>query len=430
MNIQTIQTNKFKTNEIAIFMSMPLRRETITKNALIPRVLIRGNQNLKNQLEISKKMEDMYGTNFNCGIDKTGDYCILKFYIQTIGNSYALENEDLANEQMKLITDIIFNPIIENNVFIQQYVEQEKENLLKKIESKKDDKENYAYNRCIEEMFKDEPYGIYKFGYAEDLKKINAKNLYEYYKEMIKNARIDLFICGPDAKSIELPDSLKTADIYKFEYECQAGTLQIDNKCQLGTVKIGTKSMPILPVPNDTLQTENTKIVKENLDVTQGKLIIGLNAPSKNRFATSMYNMVLGGGANSKLFQNVREKESLAYSAGSSYVRRKDAIFIKAGIEIQNYDKALKVIQKQLEDMKNGNITDDEIKYAKELIIESLKAVPESQEDTIAFMYDQSLFEEKLSIDEYIKNLQAITKDQIIEVAQKVSINTIYYLTK
>lgn len=171
------------------------------------------------------------------------------------------------------------------------------------------------------------------------------------------------------------------------------------------------------------------RIIRENLDVTQGKLIIGLNVPNKNRFATSMYNIVLGGGANSKLFQNVREKESLAYSAGSSYVRRKDSIFIKTGIEIQNYDKALKVIEKQIEDMKNGNITDDEIKYAKELIIESLKAVPESQEDTIAFMYDQSLFEENLSIEEYINNLEAITKDQIIEVAQEVKIDTIYYLT-
>lgn len=204
MPIKRIQTNKFKTNEIAIFLSMPLTRETITKNALIPRVLTRGSQNYKTQLEISKKMENMYGTNFNCGIDKTGDYCILKFYIQTIGNSYALENEDLVNEQIQLITDIIFNPLIENKGFNEKYVEQEKENLLKKIESKKDDKSNYAYNRCVEEMFKGKPYGLYKFGYKEDLEKIDAESLYKYYKEMIKNARIDIFICGPDANHVEL----------------------------------------------------------------------------------------------------------------------------------------------------------------------------------------------------------------------------------
>ena len=401
MKVNRIATNKFKTNEIAIFLSMPLERENITKNALLPKVLMRGSENFKTQLEISKKLEDMYGASSNCGIDKIGDYCVLKFYIQSIGNKYALNGEEIAQDSINLITDIIFNPYTENNAFNTQYVEQEKENLLKIIESKKDNKSMYAYNRCIEEMFAKEPYSLYKYGYKEDLESINEKNLYEYYKQMLEKCRIEIFINGIDANEIKIPSGLENLG---DNFEEKVNNTDINNE-------------------------EKVKEIKETLDVTQGKLIIGLNANAENKYAVSMYNIVLGGGANSKLFQNVREKQSLAYSASSNYVRRKNAIFIKTGIELANYDKALKVIKEQLEEMKNGNITDNEIEAGKELVIGTLKSIPESQEDTIGFSYDQSLFGDNVTIEEYIENMKNITKEQIVEVAQNITINTIYYLT-
>ena len=150
--------------------------------------------------------------------------------------------------------------------------------------------------------------------------------------------------------------------------------------------------------------------------------------PNNDKFAATMYNIVLGGGANSKLFQNVREKQGLAYSAGSMYVRRKDAIFIRTGIELQNFEKTLEVIKEQLEAIRNGNITEDEINAGRELIIASLRMIQESQEDIISFNFDQELFGEKLKINEYIEKLQKVTKDDIIETAKNVKINTIYYL--
>lgn len=164
------------------------------------------------------------------------------------------------------------------------------------------------------------------------------------------------------------------------------------------------------------------------MDVTQGKLVIGLDVDSDNKFAITMYNAILGGGANSKLFQNVREKASLAYSAGSRFIRRKKAIFIITGIELQNYDKALKIIKEQLKDMQEGKITDKEFEDAKQLILASLKLIPESQEDMIAFDFDQNLFEEKLSFEEYFENVENVSKKDVIEVAQKINIDTIYYL--
>lgn len=403
MKINRMVTNKYKTNELAVFLTLPLKRETVTKNALLPKVLSRGTNNLKNQIEISKKLENMYGASLNCGIDKAGDYCILKFYIQSIGNKYVLNNENLAQDGVQLLLDIIFNPLIENGAFNEKIVEQEKENLLKIIESKKDNKAKYAFNRCIEEMFKNEPYGLYKFGYAEDLKNINAKNLYEYYQEMIKQCRIDVFVYGMDAEKVQIPSDLENL-----------GNQQVVNNQE--------------STNNSKNENQDPQTVRESADVTQGKLIIGLDVPANDKFATTMYNIVLGGGANSKLFQNIREKQSLAYSAGSMYIRRKDAIFIKTGIELQNFEKTLEVIKEQLKAMENGEITDDEINAGRELIIASLRMIQESQEDIISFNFDQELFGENLSIDEYIEKLQKVTKNDIIETAKKVNINTIYYL--
>lgn len=397
MEITKLQTNKFKTNLCSVFLTLPLKKETVTKNALLVSVLRRGTKNLTTQEEISKKLEEMYGAGFNCGVDKIGNYHVLKFYLETLDNKYVLNNENNLQDGIDLLLEIIFNPLIENEAFKKEYVEQEKENLSKMLLSRKDNKASYAIERLIEEMFDGEPYSLYKYGNIEDLKNIDEKNLYEYYKKIIKESKVDLFILGENIENIKIPN-IKTNLLEKIDIK--------------------------------HFKTGKTKIVKENLDVTQGKLIIGLNAPNTNKMAVSLFNTVLGGGANSKLFQNVREKESLAYSASSSYIRRQNTILIKTGIEIANYEKTLNIIKKQLEEMKNGNISDEEFDAAKELLISSISLIPESAEDMIAFYFDQSLFEENLTVQDYIMKLKNITKEQIIEIAKQVTMDTIYFLKR
>lgn len=397
MEITKLQTNKFKTNLCSVFLTLPLKKETVTKNALLVSVLRRGTKNLTTQEDISKKLEEMYGAGFNCGVDKIGNYHVLKFYLETLDNKYVLNNENNLQDGIDLLLEIIFNPLIENEAFKKEYVEQEKENLSKMLLSRKDNKASYAIERLIEEMFNGEPYSLYKYGNIEDLKNIDEKNLYEYYKKIIKESKVDLFILGENIENMKIPN-IKTNLLEKIDIK--------------------------------HFKTGKTKIVKENLDVTQGKLIIGLNAPNTNKMAVSLFNTVLGGGANSKLFQNVREKESLAYSASSSYIRRQNTILIKTGIEIANYEKTLNIIKKQLEEMKNGNISDEEFDAAKELLISSISLIPESAEDMIAFYFDQSLFEENLTVQDYIMKLKNITKEQIIEIAKQVTMDTIYFLKR
>ena len=396
MKINKLQSNKFKTNLVALFITVPLTKENCTKNAILTSVIRRGTNNLKTQEEISKRLEELYGAGFNCGVDKLGNYHVLKFYLETLENTYTLNNENLLQEGVNLLLDIAFNPLVENNGFNKLYVDQEKINLQRLIESRKDNKALYAKERCLENIFADESYSLYKYGSVDDLASINEINLYAYYKELLKNCKIDLYITGNNIDNIKVP-------------------------------KIPSKNLP--QIPNMHIAPSKPNIVNEIQDVTQGKLIIGLDVDDKNKTAVSMYNTILGGGANSKLFQNVREKASLAYSAGSSYIRRKNVILIQTGIEIENYDKAVKIIEEQLEDMKNGKISDDEFNSAKQLIVSSIELIEESKEDMITFYFDQNLFEEHLNITEYKEMIKKVTKDDVIKVAQKVKEDTIYFLT-
>ena len=316
-----INTNKFKTNLFSIFITTKLERENVTKNALLTAILRRGTKKMPTQELISQNLENMYGASFDCGVEKTGDNHIMKFYLESINNEFLPSQENLSKECLDILIDIVFNPYVENGSFKEEYINGEKENLKQIIEGKIDNKAKYASDRCIEEMYKDKPYGLYKYGYIEDLKNINAKDLYEYYLQLIKNAKIDIFVSG-DLDN-EILNSIKENEIIKNLNER-------DPKYNVNK-------------ENEVKERVNEpKIIKESMQVTQGKLILGLDIlenKKESKYATSVYNIILGGSANSKMFQNVREKASLAYTAGSIYLRQKDNVFIKCGIDIPNYDK-------------------------------------------------------------------------------------------
>ena len=409
IKLHTIKTEKFKTNLIAVMLTTKLDRKNVTKNALIPAVLRRGTKFMQTQEEINKKMEDMYGASFDCGLDKTGDNQILKFYMETVNNEFLPQDaENMIKSSIEKIFEIIFNPYLENGVFKKEYVEQEKENIKQIIDGKIDSKARYALDRCIEEMYKNEPFGLYKFGYVEDLKDINEKNLYEYYLELIETCKVDIYISGIVDENIH--------NIIK----------QNENIEKLQERKPDFKEFELVKKEN-----EEAKEIQESMEITQGKLIIGLdvNILDKDaRYKIMIYNSLLGGSANSKLFQNVREKASLAYTASSSYYRFKNNIFINCGIDIPNYQKALEIIKKQIEDMKNGDFTDEEIENAKNGIIASIKTIDDEQDTEITYYFGQELSGTKTRLEEYIENIQKINKADVLEVAKQISINTIYFL--
>ena len=415
INLHTINTCKFKTNMISIFLTTPLTRKYVTFNAVLSAVLRRGSKNMPTQEQISKALEEMYGASFDCGLDKTGDNHVLKFYIESVNDEFLPhDTEEMLKTSIEKLTEIVFNPILENGKFKEDYVIQEKENIKQRINAKVDNKALYARFRCVEEMYKNEPAGLFKLGYIEDLEKIDNTSLYEYYKKLLNECKIDIFISG----KIDKNECIQT--IKDNEYVRSLN----DRKAKFIINEITTKPKV------------EEKTVTESMDVNQGKIVIGCDIlfdekdleDENLRYQAMLYNALLGGSANSKLFQNVREKASLAYTASSNYVRYKSNIYINAGIEIQNFEKAIEIIKKQVEDLKNGDFTDEQIENEKKGIISQISLIDDEQDTQIVYFLGQELTNLNVQIEEYKKSISQVTRDQIQNIASKININTIYFL--
>lgn len=406
-----IETNKFKTNLFAMFLTVPLNRENITQNALIPAVLRRGTETLKSQEEISIELENMYGATLDCGVEKTGDNQVLKFYLETLNDNFLPNKENLSKKAIELLLDVIFNPLTENNHFKKEYVDSEKKTIKRLIDGRIDNKDMYAYTRCIEEMYKNEPYGLYKYGYIEDLENINEENLYTDYQNLLSIAKIDFFASGELQTDSVISIIEENPNIQKLQEREDTHIVNTEDTEKKKEVQIQT--------------------IQDVKDVTQGKLVIGLDIDyykKDSRYAMCIYNVILGESATSKMFQNVREKAGLAYSARSTYVRQKNNIFIRAGIEIKNYSKALEIIKEQLEDMKNGKFSDEEIDNAKKYMTSGIKTVQDEQDSEITYYMGQELSKTLLTFEEYMDKINSVTREEILEIAKNIHINTIYFL--
>ena len=415
ITIHNLDTDKFKTNLIDIFLTTPLSREYVTFDAVLSSVLRRGTKNMPTQEEISKTLEEMYGADFDCGLDKTGDNHIIKFYLESVNDEYLPNNnENMLKQSIQKLTEIVFNPYLENNTFKPEYIEQEKENIKQIINAKKDNKASYARIRCVEEMYKDEPSGLYRYGYIEDLEKINNQNLYEYYQKLLNECKIDIFISGKTSNDKSIQIINENEDIKMLQ----------PRKANYIINNIVSKN-----------ETQERRL-EEKLEVSQGKIVIGCDIlfneedlKDKNlRYQAMLYNNLLGGSASSKLFKNVREKASLAYTANSNYVRYKSNIFINAGIEIENFDKTVDIIKEQIESMKKGEFTEEEIENEKKAIISQIDTIDDEQDTEIIYFLGQELTNMHEEIEEYKENVKKVTKEQILNIASKVKINTIFFL--
>lgn len=407
-----IKTDLYKTDLSCIIITTPLRRETVTKNALIPFMLRRGTKRLPNQSLLNKELEDMYGASFNCGIDKMGDNVVLKFYIESISNEYAFDGEDILKKNLNNLLEIVFDPIQNGNLLNEEFLSLEKENLKKVINRKIDDKDSYALDACISAMYGQEKFGLYKFGYKEDVDKVTIEEISDYYNWLIQNSKIDIFISGNiDINQIET--YLKENNNIK-NLRPRIENYILNNEF--------TESKQIV---------ENINEISEKMNITQGKLVIGLDILSNMenlQIVSLVYNAILGDGANSMMFQNVREKASLAYSAKSTFVKQKLNIFIRCGIQIENYEKAVELIKIQLENIKKGKFSEEDVLNAKTYLISSLKNVAEEQDTEVIYYIGQEISKTNMSLEEYINKLEMVTKEQVIELANSIQINTIYFL--
>lgn len=413
ITFHSIETNKFKTNLFALFITIPLERNAVTTRALLPAVLRRGCKTYPTQEQIDKTLEEMYGATFDCGIDKNGDNQVIKFYIEGINEKYLPEPEPVGEKCLDMLLQVVLNPLIQQGKFQDDYVACEKNNLKNIIASKIDNKRQYAYDRCIEEMYMDDPYGIYKYGYLEEVDDITPESLAQGYEELINRAKIDIFVSGDQVQKLE--------EVAKNHPLIQALNPRKPDFCLNQVIREEKIEFKLEP----------KKVVQEIMQVNQGNLILGLDVgveTEEEKEIANLYNAILGGGANSKLFQNVREKESLAYTAGSNYTKQKAAIFVRCGIEMENYEKAVAIIMQQLEDMQCGVFSEEDVESAKELMKANIRGIPEEQDAELTYAYGQEMAGKETTLDEYAKKIEAVTKKQIVTLAKRVRIDTVYFL--
>ncbi|MBP3284690.1 MAG: insulinase family protein [Clostridia bacterium] len=401
-----VENDKFKTGMLGLFFAVPIQRETAAVNALVPAVLRRGSMEYPTMKDISKKLESLYGAKFDCGVSKKGEYQILRFYGEVVNQQFVQAEENPLIELAKVIQSIVFHPLLENGIFKKEYVEQEKENLKDLIESRKNDKVQYALERCYELMFDGEPMGLCEFGSVEEVDEISPEALTAAYQRMVKDYQVDIVLSG------------------KFE-ESEVKALQ-EQFAFVDREKLNAE-IHSLPAVNDV------KTFTEQFDINQGKLSLGYNVNidinSDEYFQIMVYNGILGGGVQSKLFQNVREKYSLAYYAFSRFDKFQSTIGISCGIEIANYQKALDTVLEQVKDISEGKISDYEYETTIKTLVNSLKSMKDEQVQLLDFNYSQILLGTSLKIDEIIEKIQKVTVEEVVNISKRVSLNTIYFMT-
>lgn len=401
-----VRTNKFKTNMFGIFFSVPMTLENASINALIPAILRRGTNTYPTMKEISKKLEELYGAKFDCGISKKGETQVIRFYGEIINRKFVGESRDIFSEFVDVIKDVVFNPILENGLFKADYVKQEKEQVKDIIESRKNDKVQYALERCYEIMFEGEPYGVSEFGTVEGIDKVTVEELTEAYYNMLNNYQVDIVMTG------DIEDEEFNNIISKFSFKPRE---------------------QLVMKTNEEKHVENVKNSTEMFDINQGKLSLGfrvnIDVNTDDYYKMLVYNGILGGGVQSKLFQNVREKNSLAYYAFSRFDKIKTVMGISCGIEIPNYQKALDTILEQVEDMKKGNISEYEYNTTLKTLENSLNSMRDEQAQILDFNYGQILTGNNRTLEEVIENMKKVTVEDVISVASKIELDTVYFMT-
>lgn len=405
INIHYIRTDKFKTNSINVFIHTQLDRSTVTLNALLPMVLKRGSMDYPTMQDLSRKLEDLYGSLFDARVFKIGERQIIHFYIDCVNDKF-LPNDSIFESGIEVLNSIICRPLIEGNRFNVQYIQQEKENLKNRIESRINDKVQYAIERCYELMCSDERYGIHEWGRIEDLDRIDNTELVNHYWNLINKSRIDIIAIGnfseKQLRKLEQTIDLKTDNSNKIEPE------------------------------NVYKSVKEIRTFVEEMDVNQGKLSIGLrnNVGPKDPdyFALIVFTSILGGGPHSKLFQNVREKASLAYYAFARLERMKGLTIISSGIEAENYEKAKEIILKQIDEMKGGNVSVSEFEASIKTLENGIRSMTDEPLQIADFFLTQSIMGSDYDFESFIDKIKGVKLEEVFKVAQKVQLDTIHFI--
>ncbi len=407
LTVHSMNTNKYKTNSLILMLKAPLTKETVAMRALLPHILQNGTSKSPSRKQLRERLDDMYGAMLATDVQKKGEEHVISIRLDVANERYLSDTTPLFDNAISLLAEVIFQPQLEDGKFVSSVVENEKRSLKQRIQSVYDDKMRYANVRVTEEMCKGEPFALTAFGTEEDVDAITVDSIYKYYQEVLKNNQFDLYMVG----AIDEEQAMSSvAEKFSALVERDKNTFE-------------TIASP---------EVKEINVVNDEQDVKQGKLHMGFRTyttyADDDYVAMQVCNGLYGAFSHSKLFINVREKESLAYYAASRFESHKGIMMVMSGIEFAKYERAVEIIKEQFEAMKQGEFTEAEVEQTKAMLKNQLLETADVARGIVELSYHQVVSGKKRSIDEWMQQIDEVTKEDIIRIAQKVKLDTIYFL--
>ncbi|MFS4441977.1 EF-P 5-aminopentanol modification-associated protein YfmF [Bacillus pacificus] len=405
LRVHIIPTDKYKTNTFVFRLKAPLNEETVTERALLPYVLQSATEKLPSVIRLRQYLEELYGSSLSVDVSKKGEDHIISIYVDIANEVYLHDAPPLFEKALSMLSDIVLHPATEGNGFLPSIVESEKRALLQRIEVTYDDKMRYANERLIEEMCKVEPYRLSANGKKESVSSITNESLYQYYQKVLAEDEMDLYIIGDISEN--------AVDLVSKYFSISARPARERNV--------------LLHKRNN-----EEKEVVEKQELKQSKLHIGyrtfITYKDEDYFALQLFNGLFGGFSHSKLFVNVREKNSLAYYAASRFESHKGLLFVMSGIEAKNYEKAVEIIKEQMLAMQNGDFSEEEMHQTKSVIRNQILEAIDTPRGFVEMLYHGIISDRTRPVEEWLTGIESVTKEEIVKVAKNIELDTIYFL--
>ena len=408
INLNIIQSNKFKTNLLKINFTLPLCERTAPLASLLPAVLRRGCNRYPTMLELNRYLEYLYSTGLGGNIAKFGENQAITFNASFLRNEFIPDGTDLLSLVCDLMADYIFHPYLVDGKFCDEYVESEKKNLVDRIEAEINNKRAYADKRLFEIMCEGEPFAINPLGTKQSVEELTSQALTDFYYGDFANAPVEIFFVGV----------CDEAEFRKKIHEKFAPYKRSSSEYAKNTVKETAARL---------------KRVTEEMPVNQGKLSMGFRTGActakKNNEPFQVFNEIFGASPTSKLFENVREKLSLCYYCSSRFVATKGIMYISSGVKVGDETAAEEEILRQLDSMKNGEFSENDISVAK-LSLENNYNSFNDDADRLSSWYLARIIsgDEITTIDKVIEKINRVTKEDIIAISTTVIPDTVYFL--
>ena len=406
VSLTYLPARKFKTGLLSAHFLTPLDRGSAAVRALLPAVLRRGTVGSPDMGAISARLDRLYGAELDYTVRKKGECQCVGFVGSFIDDAYALGGEKLLEPVAELLGEMILQPVTRGGRFLPDYVESERDNLADAIRSIRNDKRDWADLRLLQELCTGEAYGVSRLGDEKSVEKTSPQKLYAEYRRLVASAPMELFYCG-SAELSRVEDALLNA-----------------------LSALPRQGVAPVPVTERHRPRQETRVVREGMDVTQGKLGMGFSCTSDDESALLLGNLLFGGSSNSKLFLNVREKLSLCYYASSLYHRQKGLITVSSGVEFADFQPAYEEILSQLQALRQGQLEPWELDAAKGVLRSAYAAMEDSQGRLENFYLGQAIEGRGDSPEDLSREMEETSAERIFRAMETVKLDTVYYLER